>query len=157
MWAKSFIFLIDNQTNQEQSEDVWSSPNWSPHLEKIFVELLIEEMKYYPDVCVSDFNEEAWDDVRKEFNQRTGLNYDKMELKKRLAVLRKRYCIVKPFYNHGSFGRNYRWKMMDVDDLVWKEYVQVHIFFSPSLSLHTHTHTHILLHLILTVFQNFNL
>ena len=98
-------------------------------------------MNYHPDVCVSDFNEEAWDHVCKEFNHRTGLNYDKMELKKRLAVLRKRYSIVKPLYNHGNFGRNYRRKMMDVDDLVWKEYVQVHIFFSLSPSLDTCTHS----------------
>lgn len=107
----------------------------------MFVELLIGEMNYHPDVCVSDFNEEAWDHVCKEFNQQTGLNYDKMELKKHLSVLRKRYCLVKPLYNHGNFGWNYCWKMVDVDDLVWKEYVQVHILFSLSFS-HTHNDTH---------------
>jgi hypothetical protein len=94
-------------------------------LEKIFVELLIEEMNYHLDVCVSGFGEEAWDRVCKEFNEETSLNYDKMELKKHLAILRKRYRIVKPLYNHGGFGWDYRRKMVDVDDGIWAEYIQV--------------------------------
>ena len=89
----------------------------------------MEEMKYHLDVCATGFNEEAWDHVCKEFNQETSLNYDKMELKKHLAVLRKRYRIVKPLYNHGGFGWDYRRKMVDVDDLVWKEYIEVHKYF----------------------------
>lgn len=91
--------------------------------------MLIEEMKYHLDVCVSGFGEEAWDRVCKEFNHETGLNYDKMELKKHLAILRKRYRIVKPLYNHGGFGWDHRRKMVDVDDGIWAEYIQVHIFF----------------------------
>ena len=115
----------------------------------------MEEMKYHLDVCATGFNEEAWDHVCKEFNQETSLNYDKMELKKHLAVLRKRYRIVKPLYNHGGFGWDYRRKMVDVDDLVWKEYIEVHIFFSLELELSA-SHTFFLC-LILVTLQNFNL
>ncbi|GMY12216.1 l10-interacting myb domain-containing protein [Fagus crenata] len=88
-------------------------------------------MNYHLDVCATGFNEEAWDHVCKEFNQETGLNFDKMELKKHLAVLRKRYRIVKPLYNHGGFGWDYRRKMVDVDDSVWKEYIEVHPEIEP--------------------------
>ncbi|XP_059440316.1 L10-interacting MYB domain-containing protein-like isoform X2 [Corylus avellana] len=122
---------IDNQTSEEQSEDVWSRPNWPPRTEKIFVELLIEEMKYHLDVCVSGFDEKAWDRVCKEFNQETGLNYDKKELKKHLTILRKRYRIVKPLYNHGGFGWDYRRKMVDVDDHIWAEYIQAYPEIKP--------------------------
>uniref|UniRef100_A0A5B7BR47 Myb/SANT-like domain-containing protein n=1 Tax=Davidia involucrata TaxID=16924 RepID=A0A5B7BR47_DAVIN len=122
---------MDTNISQDQSEDVWSRPNWPSRLEKIFVELLIEEMKNHLDVIPSGFNDEAWDRVCKEFNEETSLNYDKMELKKHLAVLRKRYRIVKPLYNHGGFGWDYRRKMVDVDDLVWAEYIEVHPEIKP--------------------------
>ncbi|KAA8547474.1 hypothetical protein F0562_003662 [Nyssa sinensis] len=122
---------MDNNSSQDQSEDVWSRPNWPPRLEKIFVELLIEEMKYHLDVIPSGFKDEAWDRVCEEFNKETSLNYDKMELKKHLTVLRKRYRIVKPLYNHGGFGWDNRRKMVDVDDLVWAEYIEVHPEIKP--------------------------
>lgn len=44
--------MDNNQPSEDQSEDIWSSPNWRPRIEKIFVELLVEEMIYHPDVCV---------------------------------------------------------------------------------------------------------
>ncbi|CAL5366233.1 uncharacterized protein LOC114305448 [Camellia sinensis] len=122
---------MDNHPSQDPSEAVWSMPNWPPRLEKIFVELLIDEMKYHLDVIPSGFKDDAWDRVCKEFNQVTGLNYDKMQLKKHLAILRKRYRIVKPLYNHGGFGWDYRRKMVDVDDLVWAEYIEVHPEIKP--------------------------
>ncbi|KAK2974580.1 hypothetical protein RJ640_016921 [Escallonia rubra] len=122
---------MDNHSSQGQSVDVWSRPNWPPCLEKTFVELLIEEMKNHLDVIPSGFKDEAWDRVCKEFHEETGKNYDKLELKKHLAVLRKRYRIVKPLYNHGGFGWDYRRKMVDVDDCIWAEYIEVHPEIAP--------------------------
>lgn len=114
-----------NQPSQDPSEDVWSRPNWPARVEKSFVDLLIEEMNIQLDVIPSGFKDEAWDHVCTEFNKETGLNYDKLELKQHLAVLRKRYRIVKPLYNHGGFGWDNRRKMVDVDDQVWAEYIEV--------------------------------
>ncbi|KAH7847012.1 hypothetical protein Vadar_020753 [Vaccinium darrowii] len=119
------------QPSQDPSEDVWSRANWPARVEKSFVELLIEEMNIQLDVIPSGFKDEAWDHVCTEFNKETGLNYDKLELKQHLAVLRKRYRIVKPLYNHGGFGWDYRRKMVDVDDQVWAEYIEVHPEIAP--------------------------
>ncbi|KAK6796618.1 hypothetical protein RDI58_004319 [Solanum bulbocastanum] len=80
---------------QGPAEDVWSSPNWPPRIEKI------------------------------------GWTFDKAELKKQLSILRKRYRIMKPLYNHGGFGWNNRRKMVVVDDSVWAEYIEVHPEIAP--------------------------
>ncbi|GFY87886.1 hypothetical protein Acr_05g0015250 [Actinidia rufa] len=88
-------------------------------------------MKYQLDVIPSGFKDDAWDHVCQEFSKETGLDYDKMKLKQHLTVLRKRYHIVKPLYNHGGFGWDYRRKMVDVDDLVWAEYIEVHPEITP--------------------------
>ncbi|KNA18938.1 hypothetical protein SOVF_066120 [Spinacia oleracea] len=108
------------------SEDVWSQPNWPPRLEKVFVELLLEEMKMHDDVCATGFSEQVWDHVCQEFRNETGSEFDKKELKKHLAVLKKRYRIVKPLYTHPGFGWDYRRKMVDVDYELWKDYIEVH-------------------------------
>lgn len=118
---------MDNQPSQDPSNDVWSRPNWPARVEKSFVELLIEEMIDHLDVIPSGFKDDAWDRVCTKFNKETGLNFGKLELKQHLAVLRKRYRIVKPLYNHSGFGWDYRRKMVDVDDGVWKEYIEVRI------------------------------
>ncbi|XP_060194957.1 uncharacterized protein LOC132624152 [Lycium barbarum] len=106
---------------QDPTEDVWSMPNWPPPVEKIFVDSLIEEMKYHLDVIPSNFHDQAWDNVVKDFSQCSGLNFDKAELKKHLSILRKHYRIVKPLYIHGGFGWDNRTKMVVVDDSVWAE------------------------------------
>ncbi|XP_058209645.1 uncharacterized protein LOC131322364 isoform X2 [Rhododendron vialii] len=122
---------MDNQPSQDPSDDVWSRPNWPARVEKSFVELLIEEMIDHLDVIPSGFKDDAWDRVCTKFNKETGLNFGKLELKQHLAVLRKRYRIVKPLYNHSGFGWDYRRKMVDVDDGVWKEYIEVHPEIAP--------------------------
>lgn len=130
---------MDNQPSQDPSDDVWSRPNWPARVEKSFVELLIEEMIDHSDVIPSGFKDDAWDRVCTKFNKETGLNFGKLELKQHLAVLRKRYRIVKSLYNHSGFGWDYRRKMVDVDDGVWKEYIEVRIsseYFSSVDILH---------------------
>lgn len=114
---------------QDPAEDVWSSPNWPPRVEKIFVNSLVEEMKYHLDVIPSNFHDQAWQNVVKDFNQCSGLNFDKAELKKHLSILRKRYRIVKPLYNHGGFGWDNRRKRVVIDDSVWAEYIEVCLDF----------------------------
>ncbi|XP_050228220.2 uncharacterized protein LOC126677575 [Mercurialis annua] len=128
---KTFVNSSAAASRDQSGDDVWSRPNWPPRLEKVFVELLMDEMNIYVDVCATGFNEKAWDHVTQEFNKETGLHYDKMELKKHLALLKKRYRIVKPLYDHGGFGWDYRRKMVDVDDDVWKEYIEVHPQIKP--------------------------
>ncbi|XP_055806050.1 uncharacterized protein LOC129874733 [Solanum dulcamara] len=110
---------------QDPAEDVWSSPNWPPRVEIIFVNSLVEEMKYHLDVIPSNFHDQAWQNVVKDFNQCSGLNFDKAELKKHLSILKKGYRIVKPLYNHGGFGWHNRRKRVVVDDSVWAEYIEV--------------------------------
>ncbi|XP_009782470.2 L10-interacting MYB domain-containing protein-like [Nicotiana sylvestris] len=83
-------------------------------------------MKYQLDVIPTSFNDHTWNKVVSDFNQCSGLNFDKAELKKHLSVLRKHYRIVKPLYKHGGFGWDNRRKMVDVDDRVWAEYIEVH-------------------------------
>lgn len=122
---------MDNQPSQDPAEDVWSRPNWPARVEKVFVDLLIEEMIYHSDVIPSGFKDDAWDRVCTKFSKVTGLKYDKLELKQHLAVLRKRYRIVKPLYNHGGFGWDYRRKMVVVDDEIWAEYIEVHPEIAP--------------------------
>ncbi|XVE82500.1 hypothetical protein DITRI_Ditri16bG0009800 [Diplodiscus trichospermus] len=121
-----------NQSGQDQcDEDVWSRPNWPPRLEKVLMELIIEEMNNHIDDCVSGFREDAWDRVCKEFNKETGRNFNKSDLKEHVGVLRKRYRIVKPLYDHGGFGWDYRRKVVDVDDCVWREYIEVYPQMKP--------------------------
>ncbi|XP_031402942.1 uncharacterized protein LOC116212456 isoform X2 [Punica granatum] len=119
------------QTDGDQSE-IWSRPNWLPRLDKVLVDVITWEMiDYHPDGYVNSFDEQAWDRVVVEFNKLTSLSYDKAELKKQVSLLRKRYRIVKPLYNHGGFGWNYRRKMVDVDDTIWREYIEVHPEIAP--------------------------
>ncbi|XP_049360465.1 uncharacterized protein LOC125825175 [Solanum verrucosum] len=115
----------------DPAEDVWSSPNWPPRIEKMFVGSLVEEMKYHLDVMPSNFHDQAWENVVKDLNQCSDWNFNKAELKKHLSILRKRYRIVKPLYDHGGFGWNNRRKMVVVDDSVWDEYIKVHPEITP--------------------------
>lgn len=118
---------MDNHPSQDQTEDVWPSPNWPQRLEKTFVELLLEEMKIHWDQIPSDFGDETWTRVSQEFNKETGKSYDKAELKKHLSVLYKRYRIVKPLYDEDGFGWDYCRKRVDIDDLVWAEILEVYL------------------------------
>ncbi|KAF8392663.1 hypothetical protein HHK36_023012 [Tetracentron sinense] len=122
--------VMDSQAIQDESEEVWSRPNWPPSLERIFADVLVDEMNYVI-VLVGEFDEKAWDHACKEFNEETSLNFSKEELKKHAGILRKRYRIVKPLYDHGGFGWDYMRKMVDVDDVVWEEYIEVHPKIKP--------------------------
>ncbi|XP_050228221.1 uncharacterized protein LOC126677576 [Mercurialis annua] len=93
---------LPNEDHTE--EDIWSRPNWPPQLEKVLVELLVEQTK----LC-----DEEWEHVTRKFNNKTGLNYDKLELQDQLALLQKRYQILKPFYH------------------VWQHYSEAHPEIKP--------------------------
>ncbi|XP_050367174.1 L10-interacting MYB domain-containing protein-like [Argentina anserina] len=106
------------------SDQDQSRAKWTTFSTKIFVDLLVEQIRK-GNRGSGAFSKLAWKIIRDEFNQQTGLNFDKQQLKNHLDVLRKRYNMVKAILDHTGFSWDVA-HMVRAEDDVWQEYIEAH-------------------------------
>ncbi|XP_047321593.1 L10-interacting MYB domain-containing protein-like isoform X2 [Impatiens glandulifera] len=97
-----FTAIMDSQMDTELSKQERSRTRWTPALDKIFADLVVEKIQQ-TNRPNSVFDKKAWTRIRDEFNARTDLNFNNKQLRKHLDVLRVRYDSVKSSLVRNSF------------------------------------------------------
>jgi hypothetical protein len=73
----------------------------------------------------NSFNKKAWKHICDGFHKKTGLKWDKEQLKNRHSVLRRQYAIVKPILDEGDFVWDEATGAIIANDEIWEEYIKV--------------------------------
>lgn len=101
-----------------------SRAKWSTSLEKIFVELMLEQV-LQGNRSNNSFSKKAWNYICDEFNRQTGLNFHKQQLKNRHGVLRRLYNSLKLLLDQDGFSWDESRGMVIAEDEVWAKYIEV--------------------------------
>lgn len=141
--------MVECLSDQDQSR-----AKWTTFSTKIFADLLVEQIRN-GNRGSGAFSKLAWKIIRDEFNNQTGLKFDKQQLKNHLDVLRKRYNSVKAILGHTGFSWDVGQYMVLAEDDVWQQYIEVefldhcafNVYFIDSIRLLSwiiYTYRHIL-------------
>ncbi|OVA12645.1 Myb/SANT-like domain [Macleaya cordata] len=119
---------MDIQPNQHQTKQDRSRTKWTATLDKIFVDLVLEQV-LLGNWSNNVFNKKSWKHICDEFNRQAGLEFNKKQLKKHLDVLRNRYYTVKSQFDQNGFGgdesRQVVMSLMTGDE-VWDDYIETY-------------------------------
>ncbi|CAN6698813.1 unnamed protein product [Malus baccata var. baccata] len=98
---------------------------WTMHLTKILVNLMVDQV-HKGSRQNGPLGRKAWKYVCDEFHKRTGLKWDKEQLKNRCAVLRRMYVTVKSLLDRSDFSWDESTGDIAASNAVWAEYVREH-------------------------------
>ncbi|XP_056164988.1 uncharacterized protein LOC130137522 [Syzygium oleosum] len=97
---------------------------WTESLTNLYVSLLVEEVKK-GNRTSSTYNKAGWTNIRTEFNKRSGLQYNQVQLKNKVNKLRKQYGSFKKLLSQSGFGWDNVNKTVVVDDpSIWECHVK---------------------------------
>ncbi|KAH0969167.1 hypothetical protein GBA52_028979 [Prunus armeniaca] len=108
------------QHQQQQSRARWTTP-----LTEILVNLMVDQV-HKGNRKNHNFGKKAWKYMCDEFHKRTGLKWDKEQLKNRGAVLRRIYVTVTSLLDQSDFSWDESTGAIVASDEVWAEYVREH-------------------------------
>ncbi|XP_057252018.1 L10-interacting MYB domain-containing protein isoform X2 [Beta vulgaris subsp. vulgaris] len=97
---------------------------WTSSLTKVLVDLMADQIQQRNSQKIT-FNNK-WKYICDEFYSRTGLRWDKEQLKYRCAVLKKLYCTVKSLLDQGEFCWDESTGAIKANDEVWDQYIKEH-------------------------------
>ncbi|BFG17670.1 hypothetical protein CerSpe_039440 [Prunus speciosa] len=109
-----------HQIDEDQPRAKWTMP-----LEKIFVDLMLEQV-FQENRSNNAFSNKAWKYINHEFNRQTKLNYDKQQLKNHHGVLRRWYHGVKSLLNQDCFSWDKSRCMVIAENDVWAKCIEKH-------------------------------
>ncbi|KAF8408718.1 hypothetical protein HHK36_004783 [Tetracentron sinense] len=98
--------------------------NWSNEVKKTYIDLCIEQV-HLGNRPGSTLKPAAWKKVVKEFNLKTGLNYDQRQLKSRWDAMRKKYAEWVKLSSLTGIGYNATTHRITMDDKRWEEHLKV--------------------------------
>ncbi|CAM8917295.1 unnamed protein product [Rhodiola kirilowii] len=89
---------VTHQSKQERSRT-----RWTPFLDKIFANLVVEHIRLgnRPN---NVFDKKTWNQIRDQFNSQTNLSFNNNQLRKHLDVLRTRYFNLKSTFDQHDFS-----------------------------------------------------
>ncbi|GMN29027.1 hypothetical protein TIFTF001_002265 [Ficus carica] len=108
------------QPPQQQEQ---SRARWTMHLTKILASLMVEQV-YKGNKKKNSFGKKAWECMCDEFYRRTGLQWDKEQLKNRYAVLRRQYVTVKSLMDRSDFSFDETAGTIIAKDEAWAAYIR---------------------------------
>ncbi|KAK1589390.1 hypothetical protein Q3G72_033494 [Acer saccharum] len=108
-----------------QHQEQQPRARWTAFLTKVLVELMVHQV-HRGIKKKNFFNKKAWKCICDEFYRKTGLNWDKKQLKNRFSVLRRQYAVVKSLLDRSDFGLDESAGTIVAGDEVWAEYTQGH-------------------------------
>ncbi|KAL2907176.1 L10-interacting MYB domain-containing protein [Bienertia sinuspersici] len=97
---------------------------WTTSLTKVLVDLLVDQIQQKNNQKIMVGNK--WKYICDEFYSRTGLRWDKEQLKYRCTVLKKLYGIVKSLLDQGDFSWDENTGAITAKDEVWDQYIKEH-------------------------------
>ncbi|GLT57923.1 hypothetical protein SLA2020_308600 [Shorea laevis] len=93
---------MDNEAGQPKQER--SRTRWTVSLDKIFADLVVQQIQLGNRSSNNVFDKKTWNHIREEFNKQTALNFNNNQLRKHLDVLRIRYNNLKSAYDQNEFS-----------------------------------------------------
>lgn len=120
---------MDDISSQDQSKLDQSRAKWTPSLDKIFVDLLVQQ---HQQNYIS--NKKVWKGIREEFNKQTGLNFEEQQLRNHQSVLRRWYSNINSLLHQGGFSWDESKHMVVADGKTWENHIKVQCshFYNPS-------------------------
>ncbi|XP_027361770.1 L10-interacting MYB domain-containing protein-like [Abrus precatorius] len=109
----------------ETQQQEQSRARWTMSLTKILVELMVDQV-HKGNKHNNLFNKKAWKYICDEFYNKTGLKWDKEQLKNRYSVLRRQYATVKSILDQSEFGWDEATGSITANDEIWAEYIKKH-------------------------------
>jgi hypothetical protein len=110
-----------------QQEEQLSRARWTTSLTKILADLMINQVQK-GNRHKNSFSKKAWRYICDEFYKKTGLKWDKEQLKNRYAVLRRQYITVKSLLDQSDFNWDEFTGSIVAKDEAWAEYIMVCCF-----------------------------
>lgn len=97
---------------------------WSPQHHQVFVELCMEQIRKgnRPTHC---FNRAGWDAIIKGFTQKTGLHYDKKQMKNHYDSTKELWKAWKTLIGKSSMGFDPILRTITATEDAWAAYVKV--------------------------------
>ncbi|XP_031271525.1 L10-interacting MYB domain-containing protein-like [Pistacia vera] len=124
--ATRFSLSKRQLSQQQQQQQHQSRARWTTFLTKVLTDLMVDQV-YKGNRKNNSFNRKAWRCICDEFYKKTGLKWDKEQLKNRYSVLRRQYGLVKSLLDHGDF---FTWDdssgTIIATDEAWAKYGQGH-------------------------------
>ncbi|KAL5099584.1 hypothetical protein RYX36_003911 [Vicia faba] len=102
-----------------------SRAKWTTSLTKILADLMVDQV-HKGHKQNNSFNKKAWKHICDGFYNKTGLKWDRDQLKNRHSVLRRQYAIVKSILDQGEFVWDEATGSIRADDEIWAEYIKNH-------------------------------
>lgn len=120
---------MDDLPGEDQSKLDQSRAKWMPSLDKIFVDLLVQQNQQN---CVS--SKKAWKSIREGFNKQTGLNFEEQQLRNHQSVLRRWYNNINSLLYQGGFSWDESKHVVVADAKTWENHLKVWFpnFYNPS-------------------------
>ncbi|KAG2694176.1 hypothetical protein I3760_08G129300 [Carya illinoinensis] len=108
---------------QSQQQEQQARARWTSSLTKILADLMIGLVQK-GNRHGHSFGNKAWRYICDEFYKKTGLNWDKEQLKNRYAVLRRQYVTVKSLLDQRDFSWDESMGTIIAKDEAWTEYIR---------------------------------
>ncbi|CAJ2646623.1 L10-interacting MYB domain-containing protein-like [Trifolium pratense] len=102
-----------------------SRAKWTASLTKTLADLMVDQV-HKGNKQNNSFNKKAWKYICDGFYNKTGLKWDKEQLKNRHSVLRRQYATVKSILDQGDFIWDEVTGFIRADDEIWEEYIKNH-------------------------------
>lgn len=109
---------------QSQQQEQQARARWTSSLTKILAALMIDQVQK-GNRRGHSFGKKAWRYICDEFYKKTGLNWDKEQLKNRHAVLRRQYVTIKSLLDRCDFSWDESMGTIIAKDEAWTEYIRV--------------------------------
>lgn len=109
---------------QYQQHEQQPRAKWTASLTKILAELMVDQVRQ-GNRQNNSFGKKAWKYMCDEFFKKTGLKWDKEQLKNRYAVLRRQYVIVKSLLDQSDFSWDDNTGIITATDEAWDNYTKV--------------------------------
>lgn len=98
--------------------------DWTPAMDKYFIELLLDEVGRGRKSGDS-FTKQAWSDMLASFNAKFGPQHGKRVLRHRYKKMWKYYCDARTLLKQEGFSWDDTQQMVTADDGVWHAYTKV--------------------------------
>ncbi|XP_016201442.1 L10-interacting MYB domain-containing protein [Arachis ipaensis] len=109
----------------EAQQQEQSRARWTTSLTKILAELMVDQVQK-GNKHNNLFNKKAWKYICDGFYNKTGLKWDKEQLKNRYSVLRRQYSTVKSILDQSDFSWDEATGSITASDETWAEYIKKH-------------------------------
>ena len=125
------------EPSQQQEQQIRA--RWTTFLTKILADLMVEQV-YKGNRQNNSIGKKAWKYMCDDFYRKTGLKWDKEQLKNHYAVLRRQYATVKSLLDRSDFTLDETTGALIASEEAWTKYIRV-CFFNICCLVHENFYT----------------